>query len=381
MEYATLFLVVQVLLIVLVPLLGRRIAKHPSLGKWLSAVVVCYLVGIVIRNFNLLPLDEEISTTATEITIMFAIPLLLFSSGILSALKQMKVGLISFILCLMSAMIMTSVTAFLFKGDIEDTWRLAGMLTGIYTGGTPNMQAIGVALEAPEATIILVNAGDILLGGIYLILLTSVLHPLLKGILPDFVAEDVEVDGEIDLGHDDVNWRDSLIGIGLAIVVAGVSAGVTYLITGALSNVAVLILALTFFSVLMAFVPFVKARKGLFATGDYFLLMFCVALGLLADFKTIFIEGRELILFSAVALYGSIFLHFVLAKIFKIDRDTFLISSAAGVYGPIFIGQIATAINNRSVLFMGIVLGLLGYAVGNFLGIGLAELLFVLLAG
>lgn len=373
------FVTIQVLLIVCIPLLGRRIAKHPSLGKWLSAVVVCYLVGIIVRNFNLMPLDDKVSTQFTEITIMFAIPLLLFSSGILSALKQIKLGLISFVLCLLSALIMTSVTAVFFKDTMADTWRLAGMLTGIYTGGTPNMQAIGIALEAPESTIILVNAADVLLGGIYLILLTSILHPLLKGILPDFVVPLEKLDIDIDLGHDNINWKHSLIGIGLAIVVALAAVGVTLLLTGALKNVAVLILALTAFSVLMGFVPIIKQLNGLFATGDYFLLMFCVALGMLADFQEIFIEGRELVLFSAIALYGSIFLHFVFAKIFKIDRDTFLISSAAGVYGPIFIGQIATAINNRSVLFMGIVLGLLGYAIGNFLGIGLGQLLFQLL--
>jgi uncharacterized membrane protein len=82
-----------------------------------------------------------------------------------------------------------------------------------------------------------------------------------------------------------------------------------------------------------------------------------------------------MILYASVAMFSSILLHFIIAKLFKIDRDTFIITSTAGIYGPVFIGQIASTIGNRKLVFTGITLGLLGYAVGNFLGIGLANLL------
>jgi len=65
----------------------------------------------------------------------------------------------------------------------------------------------------------------------------------------------------------------------------------------------------------------------------------------------------------------------LLAALFRIDRDTFLFTSVAALYGPPFIGQMASITNNRQLIFSGIAMGLLGYAIGNYLGIGWAYLL------
>jgi uncharacterized membrane protein len=74
-------------------------------------------------------------------------------------------------------------------------------------------------------------------------------------------------------------------------------------------------------------------------------------------------------------MYGSIGLHLLLSKLFKIDRDTFLISSTAAIYGPPFVTQIATVIKNKYLLMPGILAGLLGYAIGNYIGLAVYYLL------
>jgi uncharacterized membrane protein len=50
----------------------------------------------------------------------------------------------------------------------------------------------------------------------------------------------------------------------------------------------------------------------------------------------------------------------------------------AGIFGPAFIIPTAKAIKNESVILIGIATGLLGYAIGNYLGFGLYELLKLL---
>ena len=77
-------------------------------------------------------------------------------------------------------------------------------------------------------------------------------------------------------------------------------------------------------------------------------------------------------------MFGAIIIHFILCKIFKVDADTALITSTAGVYGPAFIAPVANAMNNSEIVVSGIITGLAGYAVGNFLGIGLAYVLKLL---
>lgn len=370
--------VLQLFIIIIMPYVGMVLHKKSFFKSWMSPVVFCYGIGIIISNFHLIPLDEQLSTSVTEVTIVIAIPLLLFSTQVLKWLKYTGKGLLSFLFCIVSALMGTMLAFYFFHDTLPDAWRLSGMLVGIYTGGTPNMQAIGIALKASQETIILVNAADLLMGGAYLIFLTTIAHRTLKGFLPDFDESSIQNHENLIQKPKTFNVKDSSKGIGLSIGIVGLSMAVPWLLEGSVDNIALIILCLTSFSILIAFIPTVQRLESTFETGDYLLLMFCVALGLLADFATIFREGGAMLVYSAVALFSTILIHLLFARLFKIDRDTFIVTSAAGIYGPVFIGQIASTIGNRKLVFTGITLGLLGYAIGNYLGIALANVLKIL---
>ena len=164
------------------------------------------------------------------------------------------------------------------------------------------------------------------------------------------------------------------VSIALAAIVFGVSAGVVKLYFGSI-EISWLMLLLTLLSVVLSFVPRVRDLKMAFPVGEYLLLVFCVAIGMLSDFMTIYENSLTLLSFNMLFALVAISLHYLLAAIFKIDTDTVLITSTAAVFGPIFIGQVASAINNKSLIFSGMLTGLVGYAIGNFLGIGMGQFL------
>ena len=91
-----------------------------------------------------------------------------------------------------------------------------------------------------------------------------------------------------------------------------------------------------------------------------------------ADFKSLINEGLPLLAFTLTALVLAILFQGILGRLFRIDRDTLMIGSTASIYGPAFIAQVVTSIGNRSLLAPGIALGLLGLAVGNYLGLSVA---------
>ena len=159
---------------------------------------------------------------------------------------------------------------------------------------------------------------------------------------------------------------------GLTILIIGASVGICFLIFGELTNVAFLILLLTTFSVLASLSPRIRKIRGTFEMGEYLLLMFCVAIGMMADFTKLAEDGGMIIAFTAMVLSTTIILHLIFSKLFKIDTDTVLITSTAAIYGPVFIGQIASAIRNKSLVFSGMATGLIGFAIGNYLGIAVA---------
>ena len=309
-----------------------------------------------------------------EYTVVLAIPLLLFSTDLLAWLKHAKSSVLSFFLCVFSGIVCSVIIAIVFKSNVENSWQISGMLVGVYTGGTPNMNAIGVALNASSETLVLMNAADIFCGGVYLIFLTSLAYPLFSKWLPAFEGNKLS-DSTNLAAEKRFALSDLFILMLLSIGIIGVSVGLCYLIFGNLKQAAFILLILTSLSIAASFSSRIRNIKGSFETGEYLLLMFCVAVGMQADFGTLLENGSSIILFTACVLSATVFIHLVLSKLFKIDVDTFMITSTAALYGPVFIGQIASTIKNRTLIVSGMATGLVGYAIGNYLGISIAYLL------
>jgi uncharacterized membrane protein len=72
-------------------------------------------------------------------------------------------------------------------------------------------------------------------------------------------------------------------------------------------------------------------------------------------------------------LIGSLIMQAILCKFFKVDTDTFLITSSAAIMSVPFIPVIAGALKNREILLPGFAAAIIGYAVGNYLGIIVAN--------
>ena len=65
----------------------------------------------------------------------------------------------------------------------------------------------------------------------------------------------------------------------------------------------------------------------------------------------------------------SVALHVLLSRLFKLDADTTIISSTATIFGPAFIGPVASSLKNRQLVGPGLTLGLAGIALGTYLGL------------
>lgn len=362
-----------ILLTVSFPFLALRWEKYERLPSFFSAVVLCYAFGIILGNLIPQFIHAGTAEQMAAVGMIIALPMLLFGANLQDNWRLAGPGLLAYGLCALAGLIGTALAAYYFQSSQEDGWKVAGMLTGLYTGGTPNMQAIGIAVDAPGDYVVLLQAADIVGGGVYLLLLMTIIHPFLGKFLPSFSTDLLEENTE-ELNGEEIPNRWKYLPIVLSLGIGVTAAGLTYLFTGGIANTTLLILLLTTISLGLSFVPNVRNLKGSYQQGEYFLLIFCVALGLLANFQKLLVDGLPLLTFSLVALISTILIHWLLAKLFKIDRDTVMISSTAALYGPVFIAQVTTSIQNRRLLAPGIALSLLGLAVGNYLGIGVAYL-------
>jgi uncharacterized membrane protein len=142
----------------------------------------------------------------------------------------------------------------------------------------------------------------------------------------------------------------------------------------------VAILTITTLGIAASLFQKINSIRKTFPLGMYFILVFSVVVASMADLNEIFAQGQSTVLMSIflfilLAVVGSLMLHALLSWIFGIDVDNFLITSVALSMSPPFVPVVAAAIKNRAIVLSGLILGIIGYAIGNYLGILMAYIL------
>ncbi len=350
------------------------------------------MAGILLVNTRVLPISSSVAEVFNAGTILLAIPLLLYSTDFIKWVKVAKITIVSFFLCIISVLFMASLAAFVFEGKtLESSAKISGMFVGVYTGGTPNMNAIGIALGVDDNTFPIINGADVVLGGIYFLFLISLAKRFLSLFLPPFDRSHWEgkkkkkngqsfgAAPDKEAGFQKKDILPSLFAIGLTILICAASLGVAAIIKSILGrdelSSSIIILGITTLAIGASFWKKVRKIEGAGHIGNYLLLMFCVSIGTLADVEEIAHTGLVVFSYCAFVMGGSILLHYILAALLRIDTDTVIITSTAAIFGPPFVGPIAGALKNKHVLVSGLTTGLVGLALGNYLGIGLGMLL------
>jgi uncharacterized membrane protein len=368
--------ILQVLLALALPVLVVWAEPRLKLVSTLSPVVVCYLLGIALGNQPLIFFDNKLALLICSITVALAIPFLLFSVDLGGWLRLARTTVLSSFLVMVSACLAATAGHLIFGQQVDESAGIAGMLVGVYTGGTPNMAAVGTAVAVRPETFILLNAADMVASFAYLMFVLTVARPLLSRFLPPFPtttgghSEDSASFGGFALPP----LKDFSISLGLAATIVGLAAGLGALLPPSVRDAAI-ILAITSLAVLAATRHKVRSLAGTHSVGQFLLLVFCVAMGMTTDFGELFTGGPAIMAYVAFVLFTAVAIHLVLATLARIDVDTAIITSVAGIFGPHLVGPVALALKNREIVFSGIASGLVGYAAGNYLGIFMAWLL------
>ena len=143
---------------------------------------------------------------------------------------------------------------------------------------------------------------------------------------------------------------------------------------------AVLILVITTLGLGVSLIPRIHKLAKTFQFGMYLIVMFCLVVASMANLREMFqVEYLNLFLYILLVVYGSLLVHVLLYIPFKIDTDTMIISSTALVYSPPFVPVVASALKNKDVIISGLAIGIFGYVLGNFIGIGTGQILHTLM--
>ncbi|MBA2405510.1 MAG: DUF819 family protein [Bdellovibrionales bacterium] len=365
-------------LALILPFVILKLEKKVKPIEWLSPIVCCYAIGILLGNLMGPLWDLNLARTLSEVSVMLSLPLLLMSVDLWGWCKLAKTTILSFVMLVICVMLVSYSFGLFFKDHDPEVWKMAGMLVGVYVGGAANLTAIGKILGVREDVFVMLNAVDLVFGGFYLLFIMSVGVKILTRILPAFNYVGID-EGEMDLVHwKKLNLKQKALHSVLLILFSGLIVGFSLMLSRVLTGEeipSIIILGLTIVALLFSFNKKIRHFEGSQEWGQYFLMVFCLAVGSLANVSQLISGSPWYFLFTGLIMFGSISLHFFCCYLLKIDRDTAIITSVAGIFGPAFVAPMSQVLKNKAILISGVTTGLVGIAVGNFAGVCVAYLL------
>jgi uncharacterized membrane protein len=374
--------VVLILFYLLFPVVAIYLAKHNSLGNKLGAVVICYIVGIIIGNIGVLPSGiAAVQNPLMLVTISLALPLMFFSIDVRRWTRLAGKSLLSFFIQVVAILLVAGGGFFIFRGWVgEETWKLSGMFVGLYTGGTVNLGAIATALRTNQTLYLAAHASDVIISSIYLLFLITIGQRVLLYFLPPFQPVDKEAEN-VDMNFDSYTgifekqtFIKLLGAVGLAILIF-IAGGLSFLVFNEDTAFVVAILTIATLGILCSFVPAIRNIRMTYQAGNYYILIFCLVVSSMADFNRLVSTAPIMIAYVSFTILACLLLHVIVARMFKIDTDTVIITSVAGICSPPLVPMVASALRNKEIVLSGVITGIIGWVIGTYLGITLAYVL------
>jgi uncharacterized membrane protein len=380
-----------ILYLYLIPLLVMLAAKKWPVIEKISPMVILYVIGLIVGNVGIVGKEHSyVFENISNMAVLTSIPLMLCSCDFRkwSATMVLK----AFFTGVVSILAVNIIGYFMFRSQAvasgvspEDFAKVTAAMTGIYTGGIPNFAPVAKAVNLPNNLFLLVSGYDLVVTGLYLILIVFLGGKIVRWFFPKTevtpTPEETANEATSDPSPEEspktlkqkiLNRAVAILG---AIVIVTLAVGFTRIIP--MKNAtALIIIVITTLSILLSFWKPVRQLDGTFDTGLYFVYVFCLAVATQVNVHELeFSKYIYILYYIAFVIFGSLVLQILLARLFKISGSMVLTSSISLINSPPFVPMVAAVLHDKSVILPGIAIGLLGYAVGNYLGIGIFMLL------
>ncbi|PIR21375.1 MAG: hypothetical protein COV45_01115 [Deltaproteobacteria bacterium CG11_big_fil_rev_8_21_14_0_20_47_16] len=347
-------------------------------ARRIGNVIILITIGLILSNLHIIPFESSVYDGTMSIGIPISISLLLLRLDIkdLKTLDRQCVGY--FFLCCI-ATIIGAVIAHLAFGSLigEESWKLAGQLTASYTGGGENAVAVGTSLEVTKELFSSTFAADNIVTAIWMLICLSGpvgLGRFFSNVAPMEVAEAPKEQSK------PFTSREFLPSLFYSLATAGVILVVSQMIGNALKAQGFVswntkIIWVTTLSLLVAQTPFRRNFKVSYLLGTLIFNYFFFAMGAISSIQEVINYGPRVFVYvtTVVVIHGIIVLG--VGKMMKANLPKLLTASQAAIGGPATAAALAEANNWPQLVIPGVLMGIMGYAVANYMGFIIAFLM------
>lgn len=350
-----------------------RLEDRFRVFRALGAALVAILLGMLLSNTGVLPGASATYGFLSHTGVALGVVLILLSVDIRSIMKAGPTMLAAFGIGAVGTIVGAMAAGLILVAPIgEETWKLAGQYTGTYIGGGMNFAALGQAFETSSSLFSAAVAADVGLTAVWLA--TCLVVPVALGHRArEAEPRDRDVgDGALPLDRSLFESGRSVRLVDVAALVA-IAAGAMWLAdlleswTGVPS-----ILWLTTIALVAAQVPAIRNLPGNALFGNYLIMLFLAANGASSVFARILEVGPAVFYFAliTVGLHGIVI--FGVGRLVGFDLGTLAVASQANIGGSTSAMALASARGYTDKILPGVAVGLLGNALGNYIGFAVA---------
>lgn len=347
-------------------------------GRNVSGLAIVLATGMALSNFGIVPRQSPVYGVVWTYLVPLAIPMLLFKADLRRVLVETRGMLLPFVLGAVGTMLGALLGMWLLPLG-EHAAKLAGVFSATYIGGSMNMAAVTQAVDLEPSLATASVAADNVVGVLYLAFLA--LAPSLIFLQRWFRTspeglQSGDSPDDVDDSAPRVTPLDPLhLGIGVALSFAICALGQALAAWFGVAGYTILFI--TAITVILAnvFPRQLDRLKGDYEIGLFLMYLFFAAIGISADVVAMINSAMEIAVFAAIVIICHALMIFGLGRVFHTDLMDTVIASNACVAGPATAAALAAGKGRADLVVPAVLLGVFGYAVANFVGVGLANVL------
>lgn len=362
--------------------LARWLERTVAVVEKVSSAVVCTLLGIALSNLGVMPHASPAYEGVNTYAIPYAIVLVILASD-LRDLRTAGCGMVvCYLLAAIGSFAGALATGLVFASRLgPETWKLSGQFAGSFVGGGMNFVAIGRGLDT-EPSVFAAAAVANNLSTVPWMLAQVALFGLLARHYRAHAGHADPAEAERRSARIRDQWSHADLTIAGMAVLGALPLAIMWLSTqlSPLLPGFPLVLWQTTLALIAAQVPAIRRVNGTAVLSYFALHLFFVVIGTSAVIGELVRSGPLLLAFMiaiiaihAAVVYGS-------GWILGHDLATITIASQAAVGGPGSALALSMSMKWPSLVTPGLIVGIFGYALGNYVGFACAYVLRGLLA-
>ncbi len=370
--------------------------------KWANKItgsVIALIIAMTLSNLKVIPLEAVAYDIVWDYIVPLSIPLLLYHANIKRIFKESGRLLLIYMISGLGTVLGAIIAFFLFRNRIPEAYKVSAMMTGSYTGGGLNFVAMSKDFKVGGDLVSATVVADNLLMALYFFFLMAAsgmnffLDRFKHPIIDEMDKKGRESTGKKTRAAEfwtakNISLKDIAFSIGIAFAIVAVSMELSSLfksiiptgnlflnlINGLLGNPFLIMTTVTMV-LASVFEEFFTGLNGAQEIGSYLIYIFFAVIGIPASIPLIITKSPILLLFCGLIVLVNMLVTFGFGKLLKFNLEDMIIASNANIGGPSTAAAMAIAKGWEVLIVPSVLVGTLGYVIGNYYGILVGNIL------